>query len=730
MQDHAREHLASIVASSDDAILSKTLEGIIQSWNVAAERMFGYTAGEVIGKSIRIIIPADRQSEEDDVLARLRRGERIDHFETIRQHKDGSLIHVSLTVSPVRDASGRIIGASKIARDITGQKRAAAELAAAQAKSHDLEQRLSALVAASSTLLATPDLAVVLPRTMSLARELVNADAYAIWRFDPDQTAWRVLDSFGVSAAFAATVVEKNDTVAAGPLEFLDARLVADIASDPLVAERAAALTAEGFRSLLTCPMMIDGAANGTIVFYGRAARRFDEVDARVGQALANLVAIGITTSGLIARRELANRQAAFLAEAGATLASSLDYGTTLQTVARLAVPQFADWCAVDITNESGVAERVAVAHADPAKIALAEQLQAQYPETAESPNAVTRVLNTLEPILVERVTPQMIEAAARSEEHLAALRAMQLTSYIVVPLIAHGRALGALVFANAESRRTYGTTDLRFAQEVGYRAALAVDNARAYNRMLLANRAKDDFLATLSHELRTPLNAVLGWARMLRAGDVRPEKVERALEVIEQSATAQTRLVEDLLDVSRIVTGKFRLEFEPVDLAAAVHAAISAVGPAAAAKAIAIDASLDRGAPALEGDPARLQQAVWNLLSNAIKFTPKGGAVHVLLASRDNAITIEVTDTGEGISPDALPHIFERFHQGDSGPTRSFGGLGLGLAIVRHIVVLHGGRVEARSQGAGHGATFVITLPVAAAREPSRPAAGLGALP
>jgi signal transduction histidine kinase/CheY-like chemotaxis protein len=226
------------------------------------------------------------------------------------------------------------------------------------------------------------------------------------------------------------------------------------------------------------------------------------------------------------------------------------------------------------------------------------------------------------------------------------------------------------------------------------------------------ANRIKDEFLATVSHELRTPLNAVLGWTRMLRAGGLDAELAERALETIERNADAQARLIDDLLDVSRIISGKVRLEMMPVDPASFVEAAVVAHLPAAEAKGVRVEASAVPGAGVVRGDPERLQQVVWNLVSNAIKFTPRGGRVEVRVARADARVEITVADTGKGIAPEFLPHVFDRFRQADATTTRRHRGLGLGLAIVRHLVELHGGEVRAESEGEGRGATFTVELP------------------
>jgi PAS domain S-box-containing protein len=237
------------------------------------------------------------------------------------------------------------------------------------------------------------------------------------------------------------------------------------------------------------------------------------------------------------------------------------------------------------------------------------------------------------------------------------------------------------------------------------------------------ANRAKDEFLATLSHELRTPLNAIVGWAHLLKTGQLDDGQRSRAVDIIDRNAKAQSQIVADVLDVSRIVMGKLRLDVRPVALATVVAEAIDTLRPAAAAKEIQMEVSLP-GEERVSGDPDRLQQVIWNLMSNAIKFTPNGGRVRVGLRRADGHLDVVVEDTGAGIRPDFLPHVFERFRQSDSSSTRAHGGLGLGLALVRHLVELHGGTVSAESRGEGHGATFTVRLPLMLAEAHERPEA------
>jgi signal transduction histidine kinase/CheY-like chemotaxis protein len=282
-----------------------------------------------------------------------------------------------------------------------------------------------------------------------------------------------------------------------------------------------------------------------------------------------------------------------------------------------------------------------------------------------------------------------------------------------------------ARAFEQAAARLSAREAALRESEErfreIAAERARLLDNERAARAEAeTANRLKDEFLAVLSHELRTPINAVFGWARLLRGAKAEADTVEHGLEVIERNAAAQVKLIEDLLDVSRIITGKMRVDVRLVDVAAAVDNAIESVRHAAEMKGIRLESMLDARAGPVAGDPDRLRQVVWNLLSNAIKFTPRGGRVQVRLSRAHSRVALVVSDTGAGITPDLLPHIFERFRQGDSTSTRQHGGLGLGLALVKHIVELHGGTVHAESAGEGQGATFRVELPASPGGAPA----------
>ena len=609
--------------------------------------------------------------------------------------------------------------------EVAERQRLERELAAAGERQTDLEQRLVALVAASGTLFGSPTVEDVLPSVIVLARTLIPADGYAVWRFDVSGKRWRIGASAGVSGTFTDRIIGIYHGDQVSTIPFSEPLIAESVHTIPMLADRVEVYRAEGIESMLAVPLQVAGHATGTLVFYFRSRHQFSDIEVQTSRALANLAAAAITTAELYelqqqsrVRTELANRHAVFLSEASAALGSSLDYEATLRTVAQLAVPHIADWCAVDIVNEHGRVQRLAVAHVDPARVEMARTLQDRYPDDPNAPGGIQQVIRTATPAMYPTITDEMLAASARNPEHLRAMRELAIRSVIMVPLVAHGRTFGALTFVNAESGRQYTDADFRFAQDVADRAALAVENARAYAQVNAANRAKDEFLATLSHELRTPLNAVLGWARMLREGTISPGKTPRALDVIERNAAAQLDLVEDLLDLSRIITGKFRLNVAPLDLGAAIAAAVEAIQPAADAKGITIDIVAEEGSGSMVGDEARLQQAVWNLLANAIKFTPGAGRVTVSRRRRDGDIEVEVADTGEGIDATVLPFVFDRFRQGDSGTTRTHMGLGLGLAIVRHIVELHGGRVSVSSGGRGAGSTFLFSLPALPSEE------------
>ncbi len=417
------------------------------------------------------------------------------------------------------------------------------------------------------------------------------------------------------------------------------------------------------------------------------------------------------------ARRKQAQRD--FLHEASIVLGSSLDYRETLSRLATLIVPRLADWAAVDLIKpETGELEQVAVWHRDPRMREVAEQLRRRYPPDPNEQAGTYAVVRSGKPLLVADVTDTMLRTAARDDDHIALLRQLEVRSAMIAPLAIAGLTFGAITLVQAESARRYDEHDLSFAVDLARRAAIAVDNARLYAaeqqaRELAdnANRAKDEFLATVSHELRTPLNAIMGWTDLLMRG-LEESKKTRAIETIGRNATTMAQLIDDLLDVSRIISGKMRLDLKTLSAPDVVRAVIDSFRPSFEAKQVKLSSALESSVAPVLADGARLQQVVSNLLGNALKFTPRGGRVGVTVSQRQGMVEIAVSDTGKGIGPNFLPHVFDAFRQADGSMTRAHGGLGLGLAISHRLVEMHGGRLVAHSAGEGKGATFKLVLP------------------
>ena len=744
------ERYRSLLENANDIIYSHDLEGNYLAINRAGAEITGYTREEILGglNIKQVVAPEHLELARRMTEQKLRDPSRPTIYEVDIIARDGARLTLEVSTR-IAYRDGRPVAVEGIARDVTERARAAQErerlLAEARAardeaeealgQRRDVEARLRTLVDASSSLLGSPQTEVVLPAVLALSHRLVAADAYAIWRYDAAELAWLVVAASGLSDEYSHDRIEVTSDTPRMP----DAPLVVeDVSAAPMLEARRETYRREGIRSLLTLPLKAHGEVVGTLVFYYREPRRFAHTDVVVASALANLAASAVRTAELYDEQrrlrgeaQVAERRATFLAEATTLLSSSLDYEKTLEAVAHAAVPWVADWCGVDILGEDGELRRLAVAHVDPAKVEWARELSVRYPYDPDAPRGVAAVLRTGRAELYAEIPDELLVASAKDEEHLRIMRELGFNSAMVVPLAAQGRAFGAITFVTAESGRRYGAEDLAFVEDLARRASLAVENARLYQQAQEANRIKDEFLATLSHELRTPLTAIFGWASMLAAGNLNAHEAGRAVAAIERNARAQRQIVEDVLDVSRIITGKLRLEMRPVELRALVQDAVESVRPAAEAKGVYLSTLLAPEVGEVTGDPDRLQQVMWNLLSNAVKFTPAGGRVEVELR-RDGARTsLRVQDTGEGIAPEFLPHVFDRFRQADMGTTRQHGGLGLGLAIVRHLVELHGGEVAAESAGRGLGSTFTLRLPLKPAQrgdESSQPAAAKAA--
>ena len=649
-------HLARVVESSDDAIVSKDLNSTITSWNRAAERIFGYTAEEAIGHSIRMIIPADRQGEEDMVLARIRGGEAVTHFETLRQRKNGTLIPISLTVSPIHDAAGHVIGASKIARDISEHTQAAIAT-----------RRLAAVVESSDDAIITKDLTSIITSWNPAAERIfgytaAEAIGQSIRMLIPDE-----LQSEEDTVLAKIRAGEKIDHYETVRQRKDGSRLTMSLTVSPLRNE------------------------HGAIVGASKVARDITE------------------RSRLIAAAAEHATDTEKLSEVGTVVASTLERETILQKVTDIATDltraQFGAFFYNLTDPTSGDAYMLYTLSGAP------REAFANFPH----PRATAVFASTLRgegPVRLEDVT-QDPRYSKSAPDHGMPPGHLPVRSYLAVPVrgIA-GDVLGGLFFGHAEIG-VFTEQHERLALGVAVWASVALENARLYEDAKAANRMKDEFLAVLSHELRTPLNAIVGYSRLLRGNILSGDKAVRGLETLERNATWLTQIVEDVLDVSRIIAGKIRLDVQPVELPLIIDDAVATVQPAADAKSVRLQTIVDPRVGPVSGDPGRLQQVVWNLVTNAVKFTPKRGRVQVRLERVNSHVEVVVSDTGIGISPDFLPHVFERFRQAEAATTRKAGGLGLGLAIVRHIVEMHGGTVEASSAGEGQGATFRVRLPL-----------------
>jgi PAS domain S-box-containing protein len=423
----------------------------------------------------------------------------------------------------------------------------------------------------------------------------------------------------------------------------------------------------------------------------------------------------------LVRAESEAIRHLKFLAVASTALAGSLDYASIPDSIASLSVPHLGDCCFVFLIDDSLAIQHFAAEHGDEEKAALVKKLQFHLPG-AELPPPVAEMLRSKKPEIIPEISPAWLETFACGSENFTILRQMNFTSAMLVALIAGGRPVGALVCFVAESSRHYTPDDLALADELAHRCALILENARLYQQVVMekekaekASKTKDEFVSILSHELRTPLMTVLGWARILsRQPQISEDQVlKEGVRTLEHNAQNISRLVEDCLDIARVSQGKIQLQKEYVDLNQVANDSFEATGEAAGAKGLKFVARLSRNLY-VWGDKARLEEVLLNLLTNAIKFTERGGEVSLFLRRTGNEAEIEVRDNGIGIEPDFLEQVFQPFRQGTTDWLASQSGLGIGLAIVREIVQMHGGHVWAESPGRGCGSLFRLRLPLA----------------
>ncbi|HXK18162.1 MAG TPA: PAS domain S-box protein, partial [Polyangiaceae bacterium] len=682
------DYRALVEQVEDYAMFVLDLDGHVASWNRGAQKIKGYAAHEIVGQHFSKFYP------EEDIASRKpqRELEQVlltGHIEDEgwRIRADGSRFWAFVSITLLRDAYGAPRGFGKVTRDLTARKLAedtARQRDSFRVLSQQLDDILEGVVDGISVQdrrgkLVFVNSAAVRLTGLSSREEMLTIDGGELFR------RFEMRDEHGQPF----------------PPENLPGRRV-------LAGERSA-----------------------SALIHTRDRETGDEWWAQIrssavlGDDGSPELAVNIWHDVSQERRREEHER--YLNEATAALSRSLDYQATLDTLANVLVPGLCDWCAIHLLEGSSLKAAV-VTHVDPEKRRQAEAYQLQYPPRPDETAGIWEVIRRGEPILHSSVPEAALRQSACDAEQLRFLKAAELRSLLLVPIKARDKVLGTLSLIAAESGRRYDRQDVSLATELGRRVGTFIENALLYEHAQaaaasaeaaarqadMAGRLKDEFLATVSHELRTPLNAIVGWSSVLKVR-AEPALVAKGIAVINRNAATQSKIIEDILDVSRIITGKLRLELRPVDLVGIVLDAIEVVRPSAAARDISLDFQRPAEPALLVGDAERLQQVMWNLLSNAVKFSERGGRVQVRLEQRGSQVVARVVDQGKGIDLAFLPYVFERFKQADSSTTRRFGGLGLGLAIVRHIVELHGGRVAATSAGPGRGAAFEISLPVQA---------------
>jgi PAS domain S-box-containing protein len=399
-----------------------------------------------------------------------------------------------------------------------------------------------------------------------------------------------------------------------------------------------------------------------------------------------------------------------FLSESSAAFSASLHYETVLENIVRMSIPQLADCAAVDIVQPDGSLLRAAVAHIDKAKESRVWEL-GKMPEDNNEAFGKAKVVRSGRSEMYAEMSESLVASVAGSAAHLEVLRQINCRSFICVPLMVRGKAIGAIDFMRIDGEQRYSLSDLTLAEEFTDRAAMAIDNAMLYSKEQAVNDFKDRFMAMVSHELKTPLTPILGAIYRLRLIRANDHDVQNMADIVERSARKQTAIIDDLLDVSRVMTGKFQLNKRLIDLSAVIRGVADAAQANADAAQVQLDATIVPTRP-ISCDAERVQQAISMLVANGIKFSSAGGTVRLRMEDEPSLVRITVADDGEGLAAEFLPHIFEPFRQADQFSTRSYGGLGLGLSLARHIVTQHGGTIRAESEGKGKGATFTVELP------------------
>lgn len=822
----------------DYGIFAMDLDGNVKSWNSGAETILGYTAEEVLGKSFAIFFTEEDRAHgvpEQELSRTLAEGRSEDKRWHLRHLVDGhyQLFWASGAVNLIVE-DGKPQGFTKILRDETASK-------LAEERMQDLTRQLE-------------EERLRLQSSELRYRLMAEAMPVVVWTSEDGSTINYINQRWT-----ELTGLSQSDTIKRGWTTFVHPEDM------PQLRERwtQAIETGSEFQGEYRLR-----SSNGSYFWYlGRGVPARD-ADGRI--------VLWIGTATPVDEQKRSQNAFRFLSEASKILASSLDYQHTLRSVAQLAVPTMADWCAVDIVGEDGAVERLAVAHVDPEKVKWAYEIYEKYPPDQNALRGIYNVIRTGRSEFYPEIEPALLKAAARSPEHLEIIESIGFSSAITVPLVTRDMVLGAISLVMTESGRHYTAEDLALAEELGLRAAAAIDNAWLYRKaqdeieerkkaeeaarlgesrfrtlieqaplsiqiysregnclqanhaweemfatpasalegynvlsdvqlvqkgvmpyiqrafsgetvtippirydpeeigkegrarwvrafaytvkdpqgevseiaLILedvterleveedlrlamqaaesANRAKDKFLAILSHELRTPLTPVLTTIQALETEEDFPAHLRPWLDLIHRNVELEARLIDDLLDLTRISKGKLKLSPEPVDLHALIGHVVDIYKQELDAKGLRLQLDLCATRTTVHVDSARVQQVLWNLLKNAVKFTPQGGSITIRTADTEAGIHVEVSDTGIGIDAELLPRIFDAFEQGTESVHRHFGGLGLGLAISKNLIDMHGGEIHAFSEGRNQGSTFSFELPIQQAQEKTGTASGL----
>jgi PAS domain S-box-containing protein len=637
----------------------------------------GYRREEILQLKLDALTHPDDIPASREFLTRIRSGELPEYkIEKRYIRKDGAVIWVHLTVSIVRASSGDPLYLVAFIEDITQRREA----------QHEANRSLSLLRA---TLESTADGILVVDvsgKILSFNQKMsdmwgISADIFASG--DDERAINAALAKLSHPEDFMAKVVElysNPDLASYDVLELKDGRIF----------ER------------YSQPQRIDDVAVGRVwSFRDVTARRRAEEQ---GRALEREQA---------ARAEAENSQkrTALLAEASRVLSTSFDYQTTLAALVRLAVPTLADYCALDILEGENEFKRIGEAHVDPTKSSLIRQV-GTFPRSAlTAQHPLIRVMTTGYPVLEADITPAFIRASFAEPSQRQMVEALGPRSFICVPLVSSGKILGALTLVTSGSGRRYDEADLSLAADMARRAAIVVEHARLFHEAQQATKARDDVLAVVAHDLRNPLNTVtMAIGLMLENTPVERTQERRQVEIVRRAADRMNRMIQDLLDVKRIESGRLAIDAQAEEVDVIINDMIEMLRPLAVGSSIVLESSVPEGLPPVLADSARIQQVLSNLVGNAVKFTPRDGRITVCAEQVGGEIRFAVIDTGPGIPPEQVPHIFGQFWQASSSDRR---GIGLGLAIAKGIVEAHKGTIWVESH-VGLGSTFYFTLPTA----------------